>query len=177
MKLKNFLLVIVLVGITACDRTDEIPTFQLANPNSFCYGDGTQSFVVTGSALRGKSPISLSLTRTSIEILSEGLTVNNLNELTGSGSILFLNFINVTDEQMLTPDIYNISNSNESKAVTGSYCLDFDPNSSSNLFVELTSGQVLISNYSTGYLIEIGSNDSNNDEFHGNYFGNVPSAP
>jgi len=174
--MKNFKLLLVLlitISLNSCNSDDDLPAVELPPTNVFCYGDGTQEFNVTG-AFRGETlEIATDQIRTQVTILGDGLTLDDMDEIDGTGPIILLDFYGDNTAGFQT-GLYEISTLQESANVSGSFSIDFDPTITTNNFATLDDGLIQVSPFNNGYLIEIDATDENGDDFHGNYFGIVP---
>lgn len=165
-----------LITTTSCDSGDDLPTGPSIQVNSFCYGDQTTNFVTVG-AFRGETlQVSNTGIRTQVTILGDGVTLNDMDELEGAGSLIQLSFYGDSLDGFQT-GLYEISNLEESANVAVSYSVTYDAAVPLQPVIRLVSGNVRVQPYATGYAITIDGLDENGDEFHGIYLGNVPIIP
>lgn len=164
-----------LMATISCDSDDDLPVARGATVqvNTFCYGDQTTNFFTTGAYRDETIQISNTAFLTNLDILGQGLTLNGMNELQGTGVLMELSFYGSTAAGFQT-GVYDISTLEEPANVSLSYSLDHDPSSMVNAFLDLTSGIITVETFQTGFSIDVDGMDENGDEFHGIYLGNVP---
>lgn len=169
------LALMAVTGLQSCSD-DDLPPRNTIITNQLCYGDGTQGFNTTGAFNDDTIFISTGVSRTNVHILGEGLSLNDMDEIEGAGPIVRLTFYG-DDNTGLQTGVYDVSTLQDVANVTAAYSLDYDSNNTFNTFINLDSGRIRVSPYSTGYFIEFITTDSNGDAFHGNYLGNIHLLP
>lgn len=171
-KLQLLFLCLTMLSVLSCDDDNNIQQVETPATNIFCYGDGTLGFDVIG-AIRGETlQIATDAILTPVTILGDGIILNDMDEVEGSGAIIQLDFFGNSTSGFQS-GLYDISTLQESGNASGSYSLNFDSTSTTNTFVNLDSGTIRVTPYNNGYLIEINATDNNGEDFHGNYFGIV----
>ncbi|MEO9502707.1 hypothetical protein [Nonlabens ulvanivorans] len=161
-----------LVMTTSCDSDDDLPVSQPIQVNTFCYGDQTTNFETIG-AIREEPQLSGGTgVFTEVTVLGDGLQLNDIDEIEGAGVLMQINFYGNSVDNFQT-GLYQIASTEEPADASLSYSLDFDSTSMLNASVELESGFIRVETYQTGYAITVDGLDTNGDEFHGVYLGNV----
>ncbi|GAK75289.1 hypothetical protein JCM19296_867 [Nonlabens ulvanivorans] len=161
-----------LVMTTSCDSDDDLPVSQPIQVNTFCYGDQTTNFETIG-AIREEPQLSGGTgVLTEVTVLGDGLQLNDMDEIEGAGVLMQINFYGNSVDNFQT-GLYQIASTEEPADASLSYSLDFDSTSMLNASVELESGFIRVETYQTGYAITVDGLDTNGDEFHGVYLGNV----
>jgi len=165
-----------MVTLMSCDSDDDLPSSPSITVNSFCFGDQTSNFDVIG-AFRGETEqLNPTEIRTVVNILGDGLSLNDVDELEGIGVLMQLNFYGNSPAGFQT-GVYDISNLQESANVSLSYALDYDATNTFNSFIEVSSGFIRVETFRTGFAITVDGIDGNGDEFHGIYLGDVLLIP
>ncbi|KEZ92049.1 hypothetical protein [Nonlabens ulvanivorans] len=161
-----------LVMTTSCDSDDDLPVSQPIQVNTFCYGDQTTNFETIG-AIREEPQLSGGTgVLTEVTVLGDGLQLNDMDEIEGAGVLMQINFYGNSVDNFQT-GLYQIANTEEPADASLSYSLDFDSTAMFNTSTALESGFIRVETYQTGYAITVDGLDTNGDEFHGVYLGNV----
>lgn len=162
---------------TSCDSDDDLPRYVSIQTNSFCYGDQTTNFKTVGAFRAVTTQVINSGIVTPVTMLGDGISIDNMNVLQGTGPLIELRFFGNSLAGLQT-GLYQIVPSNESATVEIRYALDFDAASTVPMpMINIDSGRVKVEAYSTGYAINISGIDENGDDFHGIYLGNVNLLP
>ncbi|MBF4985951.1 hypothetical protein FNJ87_16995 [Nonlabens mediterrranea] len=163
---------IAVIITSSCDSDDDLPVSQSIQVNTFCYGDQTTNFETIG-AFREEPQLSGGTgVLTKVTVLGDGLQLNDMDELEGSGVLMQINFYGNSVDNFQT-GLYQIVSTEEPADASLNYSLDYDSTSMLNASVALDSGFIRVETYQTGYAITVDGLDTNGDEFHGIYLGNV----
>lgn len=164
------LLSVIFLSITSCNSDNDLPQIPAFIPNQICYGlDGTINLenAFFNNPVAGANNTFQTLVITT----STGIT-SDMGALDGSGFITSFNFTGNQDFAIQS-GVYTIANTNNVGDVTVTFDPDYDSSSTTNTTLNIESGQVRVTPYRTGFLIEVRGTDEEGNLFHGNYLGNL----
>lgn len=167
-----------LMTFNSCDSDDDLPQQNPTQVNVFCYGDqdAEASFNAAGATRGETSQTANSGILTPVTIYSDGIMLDDTDQLDGSGQIIQLQFYG-NSLSGFQSGVYTISDLDSTGNVNAQYALNYDSANQFTTFINLPTGFIKVEPFQTGYAITIDGQDVNGDPFHGIYLGNVPILP